>query len=146
MTLILLLFVSGFICGLIDHKSEEAKQASTPREIATVYDVKKAERERKQAAKKAQAAEDQAFFERKLPILREMLDAANDSLAHAMSSLEYAELANRESGAAVVSGKQIAAYRKERENALKQIMKIESQIHAAETKIEKAKFIVNYGG
>ena len=146
MTLILILFVSGLLYGFITHKSEEAKQESAPCEIATVYDAEEAERDRKQAAKKAQAAEDQAFFERKLPILREMLDAANDSLAHAMSSLEYAELANRESGAAVVSGKQIAAYRKERENVLKQIMKLEGQIRAAETRIEKAKYIIKYGG
>lgn len=146
MALILILFVSGFLYGFITRKPKEAKQASVPCGIVTVYDAEKAKQDRKQAAKKAQAAEDQAFFERKLPILHEMLDAANDSLAHAKSSLEYAELANRESGAAVVSGKQIAAYRKERENALKQIMKLEGQIHAAEARIEKAKYIVKYGG
>lgn len=141
--MITLFWLAAFALAWIKWNPKEKKKPPVP---ATVGDVKRAEKERKEAAKKEQAAEDQAFFERKLPILHEMLDAANDSLAHAKSSLEYAELANRESGAAVVSGKQIDAYRKERENALKQIMKLESQIHTAETRIEKAKFIVKYGG
>lgn len=114
--------------------------------IITEEWCKEQQRKRKAAAKKEQAAEDQAFFERKLPILHEMLDAANDSLASANASLEYAELANRESGSAVVGSEQIATYRKERENALKKIMALEGQIHAAEARIEKAKFIMKYGG
>lgn len=141
----ILFLVFAAIC-IYCHLTAEPEKPTEQIRVATLYDVEKAEKERKEVAKKKQAAEDQAFFERKLPILHEMLDAANDSLAHANASLEYAELANRESGAAVVSGKQIAAYRKERENALKQIMKLEGQIHAAEARIEKAKYIVKYGG
>ena len=133
------------ICIYCYFTAEPEKPAEQIR-VSTIYDAEKAEQDRKQSAKKAQAAEDQAFFERKLPILHEMLDAANDSLAHANASLEYAELANRESGAAVVSGKQIDTWKKEREKALKQIMSLEGQIHAAEARIEKAKYIVKYGG
>lgn len=141
--MITLFWLAAFALAWIRWKPKEKKKPPAP---VTVGDVKRAEKARKEAAKKEQAAEDKAFFERKLPILHEMLDAANDSLKHADASLEYAELANSESGAAVVSGKQIAAYRKERENALKQIMKLEGQIHAAEARIEKAKYIVKYGG
>lgn len=142
--MITLFWLAAFALAWIKWKPKEKKKPPVAVPV-TVGDVKRAEKARKEAAKKEQAAEDQAFFERKLPILHEMLDAANDSLKHADASLEYAELANRESGAAVVSGKQIAAYRKERENALKQIMKLESQIHTAEARIEKAKYIVKYG-
>lgn len=141
--MITLFWLAAFALAWIKWKPKEKKKPPVP---VTVGDVKRAEKERKEVAKKEQAAEDKAFFERKLPILHEMLDAANDSLKHANTSLEYADLANRESGAAVVSGKQIAAYRKERENALKQIMKLEGQIHAAEARIEKAKCIIKYGG
>lgn len=141
--MITLFWLAAFALAWIRWKPKEKKKPPVP---VTVGDVKRAEKARKEAVKKERAAEDKAFFERKLPILHEMLDAANDSLAHAKSSLEYAELANRESGAVVVSGKQIAAYRKERENALKQIMKLEGQIHAAEARIEKAKNIIKYGG
>ena len=144
--MITLFWLAAFALAWIKWTLKEKKKPAEQIRVATIYDAEKAEQDRKQAAKKAQAAEDQAFFERKLPILHEMLDATNDSLKHADASLEYAELANSESGAAVVSGKQIAAYRKERENALKQIMKLEGQIHAAEARIEKAKNIIKYGG
>ena len=141
--MITLFWLAAFVLAWIKWTPKEKERPPAP---VTVGDVKRAEKARKEAAKKEQAAEDKAFFERKLPILHEMLDAANDSLKHANSGLEYADLANRESGAAVVSGKQIDAYRKERENALKQIMKLESQIHTAEARIEKAKYIIKYGG
>lgn len=143
--MITLFWLAAFALAWIKWNPKEKKKPPVAVPV-TVGDVKRAEKARKEAAKKEQAEEDKAFFERKLPILHEMLDAANDSLKHADASLEYAELANRESGAAVVSGKQIAAYRKERENALKQIMKLEGQIHAAEARIKKAKYILKYGG
>lgn len=143
--MITLFWLAAFALAWIKWTPKERKKPAEQIRVATIYDAEKAEQDRKQAAKKAQAAEDQAFFERKLPILHKMLDAANDSLAHANASLEYAELANRESGAAVVSGKQIDAYQKERDKALKRIMILESQIHAAEARIEKAKYILKYG-
>lgn len=143
--MITLFWLAAFALAWIKWKPKEKKKPPAPVTV-TVGDVKRAEEARKEAAKKEQATEDKAFFERKLPILHEMLDAANDSLKHADASLEYAELANRESGAAVVSGKQIDAWKKEREKALKQIMNLEGQIHTAEARIEKAKNIIKYGG
>ena len=121
MTLILILFVSGLLYGFITHKSEEAKQESAPCEIATVYDAEEAERDRKQAAKKARAEREIETAQATLNDLDLLMDAAQRRY--------YA-----------------ATKDKDIEKAQRQVIALRKQIAAQVEKIEKAKFIVKYGG
>ncbi len=121
MTLILILFVSGFLYGFITHKPEEAKQASAPHEIVTVYDAKQAERERKEAAKVAHAKRDIETQTERVRLLDALLDNAKAKYERATKD-------------------------KDIERLTRQIISLEGQIATAENKIEKAKFIVKYGG
>lgn len=87
----------------------------------TLYDVKKAERDRKERLKKDAARHDLPVLVDTLNDLDALMDAAQERYHNAAGS-------------------------KETEKALRQIMTLRKQIAATESKIEKAKYIIKYGG
>ena len=119
MILLLIIAVAGFLCGWITYKPPEKKKAQEP--PYTMYDVKKAERDRKQAAKKKQATEDIEHLKENLKLLYPLLDAAKAKYQDATDD-------------------------KEIEKLTKQIISLQNKIHAAESKNEKSEFIIKYGG
>ena len=84
-----------------------------------MYDCKKAERDRKQAAKKAQAQRDIETAQATINNLDLLMDAAQRRYYDASKD-------------------------KDAEKALRQIMTLRKQIATAEAKAEKAKYIVRY--
>ena len=97
------------------------RSISPPPLIITSEWVKQQERQRKQAAKKAQAQRDIETAKETLNDLDLLMDAAQR---------RYYE----------------SAKGKDAEKALRQIVALRKQIAAAEAKIEKAKYIIKYGG
>lgn len=89
--------------------------------VITLEWCKQRERERKQAARKAQAQRDIETAKETLNDLDLLMDAAQR---------RYYE----------------SAKDKEAEKALRQIVTLRKQIAAAEAKSEKAKYIIKYGG
>jgi uncharacterized protein (UPF0335 family) len=86
-----------------------------------MYDVKKAEKDRKERLKKDAARHDLPVLIDNLNGLDVLMDAAQERYQNAAGS-------------------------KETEKALRQIMTLRKQIAATEARIEKAKYIVKYGG
>lgn len=97
------------------------RSISPPPLIITLEWCKQQEKKRKQAAKKAQARRDIETAEETLNDLDLLMDAAQR---------RYYE----------------AAKDKDAEKALRQIVTLRKQIAATENKIEKAKYIIKYGG
>ena len=116
--ILFILFVA--ICIYCYFTSKPEKPAEQIR-VATIYDVEKAERDRKQAAKKRQATEDIEHLQENLKLLYPLLDAAKAKYQDATDD-------------------------KEIEKLTKQIISLQNKIHAAESKIEKSEFIIKYGG
>lgn len=121
MKLLLIIAVAGFLYGWITYKPPEKKKApAAPAAISvTMYDVKKAEQERKQAARKAQARRDIETAQATINDLDVLMDAAQERYHDAAGS-------------------------KETEKALRQIMTLRKQIATTENRLEKAKYIVKY--
>lgn len=94
---------------------------SPPPLIITPEWCKQRERERKQAAKKAQARRDIETAQATINDLDLLMDAAQRRYYGASKD-------------------------KDTEKALRQIMTLRKQIATAEAKIEKAKYILKYGG
>ena len=119
MILLLIIIVASFLYGWITYKPPEEKKAPAVPPV-TMYDVKQAERERKEAAKKKQAAEDIEHLKENLGLLYPLLDAAKAKYETATDD-------------------------KEVERLTKKIISLQNQIHTAESKIEKANNIIKYG-
>lgn len=132
MQLIFFFICCWAICSLFKRSPRKRRRIATaqqPRQRQTVpvyspppvtmYDCKKAERDRKQAAKKAQAQRDIETAQATINDLDVLMDAAQR---------RYDE----------------ASKDKDTEKALRQIMALRKQIAATESKIEKAKYIVMY--
>lgn len=97
------------------------RSTSPPPLIITLEWCKQQEKKRKQAAKKAQARRDIETAKATINDLDLLMDAAQR---------RYYE----------------SAKDKDAEKALRQIVALRKQIAAAEAKIEKAKYIIKYGG
>lgn len=97
------------------------KTPPPPPLIITPEWVKQQERERKQAAKKAQARRDLETAKATINDLDLLMDAAQRRYYEATKD-------------------------KDAEKSLRQIVALRKQIAAAEAKIEKAKYIIKYGG
>ena len=108
------------ICIYCYFTAEPEKPAEQIR-VSTIYDAEKAEQDRKQSAKKAQAQRDIETQTERVRLLDALLDNAK---------LKY-ERATKD---------------KDIERLTRQIISLEGQIAAAESRIEKAKYIVKYGG
>ena len=122
MKLLLILFIAGGLYGWITYKPPEKKKApADPPPVVTVEYCKQREQERKQAARKAQAQRDIETQTERVRLLDALLDNAK---------LKY-ERATKD---------------KDIERLTRQIISLEGQIAAAESRIEKAKYIVKYGG
>lgn len=121
MKLLLILFFIGGLYGWITYKPPEKKKAPAAQAAipVTMYDVKKAERDRKQAARKAQAQRDIETAQATLNDLDLLMDAAQRRYYGASKD-------------------------KDTEKALRQIMTLRKQIATEENKIEKAKYIIKY--
>lgn len=120
MKLLLIIAVAGLLYGWITYKPQEKKKAPAAPPY-TMYDVKKAERDRKQAARKAQARRDIETLTERVKLLDALLDGAK---------AKY----------------QTATKDKDVERLTRQIISLSGQIATAENKIEKAKYIIKYGG
>lgn len=118
MTLLLIIAVAGAIYGWITYKPPKKKKAPADPPY-TMYDVKKAERDRKQAAKKAQARRDIETAQATINDMDLLMDAAQRRYYDASKD-------------------------KDAEKALRQIMTLRKQIATAENKIEKAKYTIRY--
>ena len=122
MKLLLILFIAGGLYGWITYKPPEKKKApADPPPVVTVEYCKQREQERKQAARKAQAQRDIETQTERVRLLDALLDNAK---------LKY-ERATKD---------------KDIERLTRQIISLEGQIAVAESRIEKAKYIVKYGG
>ena len=122
MKLLLILFIAGGLYGWITYKPPEKKKApADPPPVVTVEYCKQREQERKQAARKAQAQREIETAQATLNDLDLLMDAAQRRY--------YA-----------------ATKDKDIEKAQRQIISLRKQIAAQVEKIEKAKYIVKYGG
>lgn len=92
-----------------------------PPVVITIEYCKQQEKQRKQAARKAQARRDIETAKETLNDLDLLMDAAQRRYYEATKD-------------------------KDAEKSLRQIVTLRKQIAAAEAKIEKAKFIIKYGG
>ena len=108
------------ICIYCYFTAEPEKPAEQIR-VATIYDAEKAEQDRKQAAKKAQAQREIETAQATLNDLDLLMDAAQRRYYAATKDQDI-------------------------EKAQRQIISLRKQIAAQVEKIEKAKFIVKYGG
>lgn len=97
------------------------RTAPTDPPVITIEWCKQQEHQRKQAAKKAQAQRDIETAKAAINDLDLLMDAAQRRYYGASKD-------------------------KDAEKALRQIMTLRKQIAAAEAKIEKAKYIIKYGG
>lgn len=118
--MITLFWLAAFVLAWIRWKPKEKKKPPVPVPV-TVGDVKRAEKERKEAAKKEQAAREVETAQATLNDLDLLMDAAQRRY--------YA-----------------ATKDKDIEKAQRQIISLRKQIAAQVEKIEKAKYIVKYGG
>lgn len=118
--LLLIFAIAGGLYGWITYKPPKKKTPAAPAAIpVTMYDVKKAERDRKQAARKAQARRDIETLTERVKLLDALLDGAK---------AKY----------------QTATKDKDVERLTRQIISLSGQIATAENKIEKAKYIIKY--
>ena len=116
--MITLFWLAAFALAWIKWTPKEKKKPPAP---VTVGDAKRAEKARKEAAKKEQAAREMETAQATLNDLDLLMDAAQRRY--------YA-----------------ATKDKDIEKAQRQIIALRRQIAAQVEKIEKAKFIVKYGG
>lgn len=122
MTLLLILFIAGGLYGWITYKPPEKKKApANPHPVVTVEYCRRQEQERKQAARKAQARRDIETAQATLNDLDLLMDAAQRRYYGASKD-------------------------KDVEKAQRQIITLRKQIAAQVEKIEKAKYILRYGG
>lgn len=121
MTTLLIIAVAGFLYGWITYKPPEKKKAPATQAAipVTMYDVKKAERDRKERLKKDIARHDLATLAETAKDLYTLMDAAQERYHNAAGS-------------------------KDTEKALRQIMALRKQIAATEARIEKAKYTIKY--
>lgn len=120
MKLLLILFIAGGLYGWITYRPPKKKKApSDPPPVVTVEYCKQQEQERKQAARKAQAARDIETAQATINDLNLLMDAAQRRYYGATKD-------------------------KDTEKALRQIMTLRKQIATEENKIEKAKYIIKY--
>lgn len=116
--MITLFWLAAFALAWIKWNPKEKKKPPAP---VTVGDVKREEKKRKEAAKKEQAAREMETAQATLNDLDLLMDAAQRRY--------YA-----------------ATKDKDIEKAQRQIITLRKQIAAQVEKIEKAKYIVKYGG
>lgn len=126
MTIILLLFALWLLSRLLRkmpriQRKRRQRNNSPPPPVVTPEWCKQQERERKEAAKKAQAAREIETAQETLNDLDLLMDAAQYRYHNA------------------TKGKDI-------EKAQRQIISLRRQIAAQAEKIEKAKYILKYGG
>lgn len=122
MKLLLIIAVAGFLYGWITYKPPKKKKApADPPPVVTMEYCRRQERERKQAARKAQAARDIETAQATLNDLDLLMDAAQRRYYGASKD-------------------------KDVEKAQRQIITLRKQIAAQVEKIEKAKYILKYGG
>lgn len=123
MILLLILFVAGGLYGWITYKPPEKKKAPTAsaQEVITLEWCKQQDKQRKQAARKAQAEREMETAQVTINDLDLLMDAAQRRY--------YA-----------------ATKDKDVEKAQRQIISLRKQIAAQVEKIEKAKYIIKYGG
>lgn len=105
------------------------KTPPPPPPVITLEYCKQQERERKQAAKKAQARRDIETAKATINDLDILMDVAQRRY--------YESVKDKDKG---------KDKDKDAEKALRQIVALRKQIAAAEAKIEKAKYIIKYGG
>lgn len=121
MTILLLAVFLWSLCALFQRQLRMRPARITATPPATAYDAKAAERERKQAAKRREIVQ-AVYYERdNLDLLYPLLDAAKAA---------YKD----------------AAGEKFRERYAKKIISLRKQIAASEARLEKARYILQYGG
>lgn len=116
--MITLFWLAAFALAWIKWKPKEKKKPPAP---VTVGDVKRAEKKRKEAAKKERAAREMETAQATLNDLDLLMDAAQRRYYAATKDQDI-------------------------EKAQRQIIALRRQIAAQVEKIEKAKYIVKYGG
>ena len=123
MKLLLIIAVTGLLYGWITYKPPEKKKApAEPAQDAATLELRKQQdKQRKQAARKAQAQRDIYTAQATINDLDLLMDAAQRRYYGASKD-------------------------KDTEKALRQIMTLRKQIATAENKIEKSKYILKYGG
>lgn len=157
----LIIFVFG-ICALARHsKNRSAKKSAynpayerkdyvlelddesaemTERELKA--ELKALELQEKREMEIAQAKEDYAYIKQQLNRYYSLIEEANINLNKAQTEVDHDSKVNHYGG--VVSEKEVKKHITERDRLVTKVIRLENQIHAAEKKLAKARYILGY--
>lgn len=123
----------------LQKREKERERAAREAERARVKAEREAEKERKAEEERAQAREDIPYWENRLEQLYEQIEDANNLLYTARRTCKHDSAMNTHG--AVIAEKIVAKHISERDKLMRKVMQIESQIHAAETKLKRAQYV-----
>ena len=107
-----------------------------------IKEAEKAEAKRqKDAAARAQAAEDIPYYEHQIDILTNMIEDAKAAYHITRQRVQYDAAMNQHG--AIIKEKVVNAHITERDKAMKKVLSLERQIHTFETKLNKARAILD---
>ena len=119
----------------------ELERRKKARERAAKEAEKVEAKQQKEAAARAQAREDIPFLENQIEFLTAMIEDAKTAYRITRKRVEYDAEMNEHG--AIIKDKLVNQHITERDKAIKKVVSLERQIHAAEAKLNKARAILD---
>lgn len=126
----------------LDRQRKESEKADREAVKARAKAEREAAQRRKAVEERAQALEDIPYWENRLEQLYEQIEDASSLLQTARRTCRHDAEMNQHG--AVIAEKIVAKHIAERDKLMRKVMMLESQIHAAEMKLNKARFIAQH--
>lgn len=119
---------------------DDVSDEMTERELKA--ELKALELQEKQEMEIAQAKEDYAYIKQQLSRYYKLIEEANINLSNAQDSVDHDNDVNRYGG--VVPQKEVKKHITERDRLVTKVIRLENQIHAAEKKLAKIRYILGH--